>query len=290
MHFNYYFLYHLTKALHVKLKGMKVNSCFTQNKNELIIQFSTCDDTFNIKALLNNQTALLHFPESAHRVRKNSVELFKELSDKKVTHLRQFQNDRAFSIIFENEYQLVFKLHGFRANILLFSQNKLISMFKNSLVKDSKLSIDQLDRPIDQSDQNLMASKFDLKSIFPTFDKNCYNYLNEKRFDESVDAIKLKIIKQLLTELKKKEFYILNRNNSDLPYISLFKNETDECIHETCDPVEISNEYAYTYLSKYHFKKTKNKHLTSTRKKINQTNSYVKMCNNVRFGELNKRF
>jgi len=294
MHFNYYFLRHLTKALETKTLGMEVMACFTQNKNELILQFSAGADTFNIKSLFDGESSLIHFPESIHRAKKNSVDLFKELHGKKVTGLRQFQNERAFSIMFENGAQLIFKLHGYRANILLFYQNKLVSLFKNSLSKDSKLSLNQLDRPIDQSDQNLLASEFDLKSIFPTFDKNCAHFLESNGYDESGKPEKVKIMQQLLTALEAKEFYILKKDKSDLPYLSLLKNMQAECLFESNDPIEITNEYAHQYLSKYHFTKTKNKHLAVLHKKIKQTKSYIKsneqklssLIDNVKYEEL----
>ena len=39
---------------------------------------------------------------------------------KKVVAIRQYENERSFSVVLEDNVQLLFKMHGTRANIILF--------------------------------------------------------------------------------------------------------------------------------------------------------------------------
>jgi hypothetical protein len=58
------------------LKGWSVATCFSQEKDELVLGFVKDKEEFYIKAILKSDFACLVFPPSFQRARKNSVDLF----------------------------------------------------------------------------------------------------------------------------------------------------------------------------------------------------------------------
>ena len=92
MHNNYYFLRQLSSQLNQHVVGLPVVSCFSQNKDELIIELNDSHQSFFIKASLLPQFCCLSFPEGFNRARKNSVDLFPEIILKKIIAIRQFEN------------------------------------------------------------------------------------------------------------------------------------------------------------------------------------------------------
>ena len=98
MHHNYYFLRHLSKSLQDTLKGFELVEAVSQSKDELVLLFLNGRTEFHIKATLDSQYSMLSFPESFARAKKNSIDLFPELILNKVTGVRQFLNERSFSI------------------------------------------------------------------------------------------------------------------------------------------------------------------------------------------------
>ena len=183
MQTNYYFLRQLSQRLENELVGMVMAECFSQEKDELLIGFCTDGKQwrqkrdFYIKAVLHPDFACLNFPEDFKRAGRNSADLFKELIDLKVISVRQFLNERAFGIYFENDFVLLFKMYGNRSNVILLHENKVIDLLHNKLIGDNNLDLDTLDREIDQSKEGFLANG--IKATFPTFGKEITQYLKD---------------------------------------------------------------------------------------------------------------
>ncbi|HCM77779.1 MAG TPA: hypothetical protein DIS90_15455, partial [Cytophagales bacterium] len=116
MHNNYYFLKQLTASLQKKLVGFSLVSCFSQNKEELILEFNNEKESFFIKAHLLSSLSCLTFPSHFSRAKKNSIDLFDEVILKKLNGITQYENERSFALDFDNGYSLVFKMHANRSN------------------------------------------------------------------------------------------------------------------------------------------------------------------------------
>lgn len=277
MQFNYYFLKALTLELELNLKGMMASSIFSQNKDELILCFEKHESAFYIKANLDSQTSLLSFPASFARAKKNSVDLFPEVVGKSVTHVRQFENERSFSIQFDNGFELLFKLHGRHSNILLFEKNRNKLVFKNNIEKDLQLDIDTLDRTIDQRDEAILDVDFDLFKVFPTFDKHIKNHLKMVGFyqNHQSSGAKLKILHALIDELNDTNYYILK----DTPGLRLFKPSEDYKHFTNC--IEASNHLARLFFTTHGFAHSKNRLLAQVNKEIKKCESYISQNKNM---------
>lgn len=274
MHFNFYFLRHLTNALRTKLIGKTITSCFSQNKDELVLVFGS-KDSFTIKATFNQDISFLTFPADFKRAKKNSVDLFSHVVNKEVLDVEQYANERSFSIHFSEGHLLLFKLHGRRANICLFEGGSFRSMFINSMPNDRNLIPDKLHKQIDQTEQAILAAKFDLKSLFPTFDKNILSYLNRNNFENAAtDDEKLGILANLITALENRNFYI-QEEASGKPLLSLLKNDAHLEVFRTTDSTEACNQLAAHYFQVFLLKKEKAQAQAKIKKEIKKHSSYI---------------
>ncbi|MDJ0366979.1 NFACT RNA binding domain-containing protein [Hymenobacter sp. H14-R3] len=120
MHTNYYFLRQLAPALTAQLRGYRVASCFSQEKDELVIGLlSETGTEFWLKAQLGAAFPALALPETFHRARQNSVDLLPELLGRTVAQVTVWPQDRVLQFTFtEDGATLVFKLYGPRPNAI----------------------------------------------------------------------------------------------------------------------------------------------------------------------------
>jgi predicted ribosome quality control (RQC) complex YloA/Tae2 family protein len=123
MHTNYYFLRQLAPALTAQLHGCRVASCFSQEKDELVLGLlSETGHEFWLKAQLGAAFPALALPETFHRARQNSVDLLPELLGRTVARVEAWPQDRVLQLTFEqNAATLVFKLYGPRPNAIFRS-------------------------------------------------------------------------------------------------------------------------------------------------------------------------
>lgn len=271
MHNNYYFLKQLSAALHTRLEGYELAECFSQSKNELVLGFLYQNAEFYIKAHLDPSFCCLSFPGSFSRARKNSVNLFPDLVSQKVISIRQFVNERCFSIIFDNDFQLLFKMHGNRSNIILFHGNEITEVFKNNLKKDFELEIAQLDRPLDQSREAFINSGGDYQKLFPTFGKVVKRFLQQHGIASKDLSEQWQLISDTLEELSHPQYYITQLDGQ----LQLSLLETGTIQKKFSDPVEALDTYFIKYISETSLEQLKHTALASVERQLKQTESYI---------------
>jgi len=120
MHTNYYFLRQLAPALTAQLRGYRVASCFSQEKDELVIGLlSETGAEFWLKAQLGAAFPALALPETFQRARQNSVDLLPELLGRTVAEVMAWPQDRVLRLAFAEEgATLDLKLYGPRPNAI----------------------------------------------------------------------------------------------------------------------------------------------------------------------------
>lgn len=271
MHNNYYFLQHLSSSLNSKIRGFKLIEAFSQNKNELVIGLSDGTSEFYIKAYLDPSFCCLSFPNDFSRARKNSVDLFKGLNQKKIEHVHQFKNERCFSIVFEDNMHLLFKMHGNRSNIVLFKDDEIEEIFKKNLRKDYELSINKLDRHIDQSYEAFVREGGDYKKLFPTFGKVTRAYLKENSIGSKNQDEYWVLIQHTLGKLAKNDFYIIE--NEGQLHLSLLR--IGNTLEHYNDPVEAINAFYIRYISETSLNTLKNEALSEINKQLKQSENYI---------------
>ncbi len=270
MHNSYFFLNKVTNVLEKRLSNAPVSTCFSQNRDELIIQFETSDDPFLIRASLLPTFSCLSFPEQHNRARANSVDLFADLIGQRVKGLRQFRNERSFSIQFTNSFELLFKLHGNRANILLFKDGVLHSVFKNSIKGDFGITLTNLDREIDWSFETFVNQKNNLQKIYFTFGKVVWEYLNEKGFATCTTDEQWKQIQGVRHLLENPTYYISEKDGS-LTFSIL---PIDKTIRVYDDPLKAISDFYISYLHFDTFEAEKSSALTTLKQTLQGSENY----------------
>ncbi|MGK7393456.1 MAG: NFACT RNA binding domain-containing protein [Candidatus Cyclobacteriaceae bacterium M3_2C_046] len=270
---NYYFLRILSVQLEEKITGWELLTCFSQNKNELILGFALATREFYLRGVLNPDFTCLTFPDSYARSKKNSVDLFPELIGQKVTKVVQYQNERSFSLQFTGHYTLLFKMYGNRSNIILFRDDEVVHLFKKRMVKDLKLEPEQLDRPLDHSYSAFEQHDFDYKKLFPTFGKEVRQYLEEATGYFMVSSEqKWEILKNTKQELENPQgFYIQNNQSKPVFLIIRFGN----IIKEFQDPFQALNEFYIYYTRIYYLDKEKKDILQKLERQRSKTGNYL---------------
>ena len=278
MHQNYYFLKQLATRLNQELTGKKFIEAFSQEKDEIVLVFAesqvdeVLQNPFFIKATLRPDFACLSFPDKFDRARRNSVNLFTHLYDQPILHVRVFTNERAIEIIFKSGEVLVLKLFGNRSNLIAFDKDGTVNqMFNNKLATDFTLSLETLDRPIDQSFEAYIKYDLRFEPLFPTFGKLVNKYLNGLLKDITIPEKRWEIVQSVLNQLNNPVFYITKIEL--VPVLSLL--EIGEVINSYQDPIEALNAYYYAFIRLTGIEKEKAEILRILKKRISQTDNYL---------------
>ena len=246
-------------------------SCFSQNKDELILEFNNAVESLFIKASLQPEFQCLSFPKSFHRARKNSVELFQTAVMNKVVGIRQFVNERGFAILLENENAIVFSMHGARSNIIWFTQGNVRAIFRNNFHADLELKFTDLDRTINWSLEAFERNQSTLQTLYFTFGKPIWNYLNEHGFDKLEGSARWSLLTEALTYLENPTFYIVNQEG--IRSLSLF--HSTEVEHAFKSPMEAINEFFILKISTSTFQKERASLLSHINGKLKQSQSFL---------------
>ena len=271
MHNNYFFLRQLSQSLEKNLKGSTLVSSFSQNKEELIIEFNDGAKSFFIKASLTSEFCCLSFPESFSRAKKNSIDLFNDALMKKVTQVRQFKNERCFLLELESNYSLLFKMHGNRANIILFKDEEAKEIFRNHLDTDFQIKLSELDREIDWSKGEFEKQVTNLPQTYFTLGKPVWEYLDQKNFSSSGDETKWLLLQETIQQLNEPHFFILEKENKLI--LSLLPGGKIIC--QFTDPIKAINEFFQQYTQSHAFYSEKSSALRPLREQQKSALSYI---------------
>jgi len=277
LHNNYFFFRQLSTTLEKKLLGLTLAACFTQNKDELILGFSDPNppyEDFYIKALLKSNFSCLFFPDDFRRSKRNNVDLFSEALDRKVISVRQTSQDRSFIVALEGnpEYQLLFKMHGNRSNVVLLYGQEIVDIFNHQLTKDQTLTLNSLPLQIDHSFEAFSAKKGNPNKLYPTLGPIPAAYLKAHGYDEASLEKKWEMLNQMLEKLMQPEaFYtIVYQGDFRLSLLPLGDIEA-----KFDDPISVLNHFFLKYVRDMHQMQEKGELQKFINKKIVQAENYI---------------
>jgi predicted ribosome quality control (RQC) complex YloA/Tae2 family protein len=242
---NYHFLRQLTPQLYSRLAGSVISECYSQEKAELIIRFETKEGSFHLRANLSAAFTCVSFPKDFQRARKNSVDLFTEVIGHRVMGIEQHEHDRSFTLKLSHDLSLLFKLHGNRSNIMLYSASVQTDLFRTSLSADRELQADKLNRGMDTSYEAFIRNQERLPSLYFTLGKVPWLYLNNQGFAGMDVAARWSALQAMLALLENPRYYITalegNLTFSLLP-VGMIQREFS-------DPLLAVTEFAQRYRS-----------------------------------------
>lgn len=275
VHNNYYFLRKLSAQLEPIIKGSVISECFSQTRDELIVRFEIKEKSFFIKSSLQSEFCCLFFQEDFSRARKNSVDLFEPLIGLYVEGITQYTNERSFSLDLSEGYRLLFKMHGNRANVVLFKGDEAIQLFRNHLTTDAEIDLNKLNREIDFSYEAFEQNINDLPALYYTFGKPVWNFLERNAFSEKSDVEKWQAIQDLLVYLKNPMFYIAEIDSKI--FLSLFPD--GNILKKFKEPIAAVNEFFLTYTRSFAFLQEKSEALSRLKTKFQNSLGYLVKAN-----------
>ncbi len=313
---NFYFLRKFSVELSQKLTGSHFVTCFSQNKDELIMGFSVPNEPKKvyIRASLLSDFACLNVVTDFQRAKKNSVDLFIDLFNCKVLTIKQINNDRSFSICLENDlkekFELLFKMYGNRSNIVLFkekintenietSENNIkidteIGLNENTKKNNSKYEIIEIFHKKLQADWEIIyeniakniTQNYDffalngIKKTFPTFDKTVFEYLETKDFSARNTEKQWEILQNFFKILNENKFYVGEKNN--VTEIVLFQDDNDNSSTSLTNTrthtsaIDAINDFYYSFSKLTSLDKEKAEALKKLQKLKIKTQNYLK--------------
>jgi predicted ribosome quality control (RQC) complex YloA/Tae2 family protein len=273
---SYYLIRQLVPRLKESLVGASLADCFSQNKDELVIQF--VDDKleeFTIIAHLTPQFTCLAFPKEYHKARKNAATIFSPLKQLKVIDVEGFVNERAFVIHFESNFSLLFKLFGHQSNIVLYENNKVVSIFKSRLKNDYNIDLKSLNRPIDQTKEAIIAVLPQLKLVYPTLNRRTRDLLEEEI--NNLDANKAyEKVRDFINKLENPAAYYITKDDAQIKFNLL---PSSNVVAQYTSPIEALNQFFRLFLKTGKYSTTRQSLLKEFEQKISKTKAYVAKTN-----------
>ena len=201
MHLNYHFFKFLCPAIKSEIVGGTIVACFSQNKEELIIEIQTKKGhPFFIRALLLPSNPCLSFPKDFKRSKKNNVDLFPEALGKKITDLYLLSFERAFYFVLNERQALLFKMHGSRSNILFYTERGGFpySLFRKELREDQAIKIQDLEKHLTLTWERFLELNGNASQFLPTLGKLPRAWLKEEGYLEADLEERFSLITELL--------------------------------------------------------------------------------------------
>lgn len=266
MHNNYYFLRQLSAELEQRLRGFTVVSCFSQSKDELVLEFNDSRKSLFLKASFQPEFQCLSFPATFHRARKNSIDLFPELIMQPVNRVRQFSNERSFTILIGDGWNLIFKMHGRQGNVILVQGETVLALFRNNFPSDLSLRPASLDRTIDWSYDSFIAHQQDIKSHYITFGSPVWKYLDRQGYPEKSPEEQWSLVEEVRKKLEHPDYSIMD----DQGTLRLTLLPAEKVLRQFTRPMEAITEFYSLYQSSNSFLREKTMLLSAVRGRLKQ--------------------
>jgi predicted ribosome quality control (RQC) complex YloA/Tae2 family protein len=272
VHNTFFFIRQISQSLQSQLKGHSVVSCFSQSREELILEFNNSSHSFFIKTSVSSGFSCLSFPHQFARARKNSVDLFPEIILKKVVSITQYEHERCLTIHLEDGWGLLFKMHGNRSNVLLIKDDRVYSLFRNNLPADRTIIPSQLHRSFHLQKEIFEQNLHHLDSYCFTFNKKIWKQLYssgflEKSTDEKWDWF-IHFYHQLLNP---SAYYLISKDGHI--HLSLFKDQVT--MGEYTDALDASTSFYQAYSTTELLFREKNSLVKGLQEKIQGCQTYI---------------
>lgn len=207
---NYFFLSRLGFELGNKIKGFTIMECYTSKKDTLFLTIINQIE-YTMEICVDHSIPFIQLHHSFNRKKRNSVEIFPDILNLKISDVFIAKNDRVLLFLIENEISLFFAIRGKFTNIYLLNGTKFLSFKKISnedleIIKNEFLTLEFIS-PLtlpDFSDDDSSLSIYELKKKYPFISNEIINNIEDSN-ESPLDKI--------ITEVKKiyyNDFYLIN--------------------------------------------------------------------------------
>ncbi|WBL41381.1 NFACT RNA binding domain-containing protein [Algoriphagus halophytocola] len=273
MHLNYHFLKFLCPELQLAFKGKTIVSCFSQNKDELLIETEDEGESRFIRAHFLAPQIYFSFPQNFQRAKRNSINLFPEIIHDVILECSVFDFERAFCFLLKSGNRLVFKLHANRSNVLLYPENSSLpsTLFRNNISEDKELGFSSLNKNFDLSKSAFIELEGNASRFLPTLGALPRKWLKERNYPYTDLETKWNLMQELLDMLDTPLFSLVEKNEE--VQLSLLPEE--EVIKSFSSPIKAVNELFYLALVRGNFEREKKSLLKKYQEQVKRSKSYV---------------
>jgi predicted ribosome quality control (RQC) complex YloA/Tae2 family protein len=262
----------LSAKLSEKITGYTVVSCFSQNRDELVIELNNSRESFFIRSNFTPGVSCLSFPSNFRRARKNSIDLFKDIILKKVIAITQFQDERSFQLELEGSHALLFKMHNHFSNVLHLRNGGVQEIFRNHLGSDFEIIPEKLNQHIDFSKANFFRSISNLKSTYFTFGKVVWNYLEGRKFSQLEPETQWEMFRHVLSLLERPKYYLIELERK----LTFSLVPLGSVVEEISEPIAALNEFNRRLTYDRVFFQEKNEALQQLHARLKGIESYLR--------------
>jgi predicted ribosome quality control (RQC) complex YloA/Tae2 family protein len=203
---NYFILNRFIIEAGELLIGKSINDIFSQEKDKLIIEFGEKESTKFIEICVNPGEPFINIREKYSRAKSNTINLFKDVNNKKIDLIGIADDDRIIKIGAQN-CSLFFTIRGKYTNVISINSKNDVEVFK-------KLD----DKIIDNIKQELLTKTYIQKFNTPNLSINePDDYLNILK--RKYPIIGNEIIKEVKIRLPSKN------SNNDRQTLEIVLNE-----------------------------------------------------------------
>lgn len=128
---NFYALIYLTEVLKNKCKGQTFQFSTSPHKDVWDCYLSENNSRFRLKFSTNPEETALFIDSDRPPKKSNTIDFFEVLSGKSVRKVFMAENDRFITILFDEDYSLMFQIFGNTPNIFLIQDDTIIESFKS---------------------------------------------------------------------------------------------------------------------------------------------------------------
>ncbi len=274
MHNNYYFFRNLSIELNFILKEAILKECFSMIKDELVMRILLKNnEQLWIKILLLPDTTLLSFPTDFCRSKRNSINLFDELINKKIVGLSIFEQERYIGLNFEKNYLFLIQAFGKNNNLIFLKNNKVNRLFKKNEKFDMEKSLRDIIK-IRKSISLKNIQEYGYLEILPSLNKTILDWFDKRKnksFKDSESLEKWEAFQVFLKYIEKPKYYIVRLDNK----IKMLFYPLGEIILETKNILEAYTRFFNIYVVDNQLKNEKNNLLKIFQKDYNRTQKYL---------------
>ena len=243
MHLNYFFLKQVCIRLSQCLTGSRVQAIYSQQKDELVLEFAVEGPGSIIRAAVGGHIGGLSFPDNFVRARRNSVDLFEELYGRALRSAWPFRYDRSMALEFEDGWILVFKLHGNRSNILLWHDGQCRTIFRKQIQADFNLGPTDLHRSTEINELQFRESGGRYRSFLPAVGSAAEPWFAAHNYDMLPLEDQWKVFREYLRIMEKPDYNLAWAN--ELPMLRLYSLKGFQRL--SSDPLEAATAFSREY-------------------------------------------
>lgn len=238
MQTSYFFFRSLVPRLSELILGSTLVSCFSQEKDELLLEFNDRYKSVFLRIIFTPSLAIIVFPDNFKRTRKNSADLFPSALMGKVVNVELVKNDRTIIVRLDNGFNLALKMYGSSGNVLMTSAN-VIDAFRKSMKSNDRLLDFSGDREIDWSEKFFKSNFDNIKKLYFTFGKEVWWWLHLNEWETLPLSGKFELVVKCLKFLDAGKFFLC-RNHSGY-FFSLLPFPDSKILES--DPLKAINEF-----------------------------------------------